>query len=224
VAVAGLIKDLEGRPTGVAAEADASFHALREYQDGDDLRAIHWRSSARLGQIVVRQSEDTRRAQMVLVIGTTDREYRAGADFELAVSAYTSIGLGQLAESGGLSVVAASAMLPLAKASRGALLDQAARVGLAAAGARGHSLAEAAAVSRREAPGATLAVLVTGLRLSEPDLTRIARFLPRQATALALRCEAGADLALRRIGRLCLATIGRLDDLPKVLHRWGRRP
>jgi len=34
------------------------FHDLRQYQSGDDPRSIHWRKSASLGRLMVRQNED----------------------------------------------------------------------------------------------------------------------------------------------------------------------
>jgi uncharacterized protein (DUF58 family) len=217
--IAGLAKDIEGLPTGQPSEADISFHALREYHHGDDVRSIHWRSSARLGQLMVRQSEDTRRVQVALVVSTDRDEYASPADFELAVSAYTSIGLAQLAESGDLAVVAKGGMLPVAKAGRGSLLDQAAAIKLGSGG----SLAKAAARARSQAPGATLAVLVTGTTLSQAELRRIAWFLPREAVTLAVRCEVGSELSVSRVGRLSLLTLGQLEDLPKVLRRLGPR-
>ena len=44
-----------------AARRD-SFRGLREYVAGDDLRLVHWRSSARTGELVVRQDEQPRPA------------------------------------------------------------------------------------------------------------------------------------------------------------------
>jgi uncharacterized protein (DUF58 family) len=223
VSVAGLARDIEGRPTGQASEPDASFHALREYQPGDDVRAVHWRSSARLGRTVVRQSEDTRRVRLALILGAAADEYGAPEDFELAVSVYASIGLGQLAEAGDLAVVVGGRAPPLVRATPGALLDQAAAIRLDPSGGTDCSLAAGAALARRQAAGATLAVLVTGARLTEPDLRRIARLLPRGAAVGALRCGVGAQLAGSRAGGLALATLGRLEDLPGALRRWGIR-
>jgi len=39
------------------APSGDEFYAVREYQSGDDLRKIHWRSVARTGQLMIRQDE-----------------------------------------------------------------------------------------------------------------------------------------------------------------------
>jgi uncharacterized protein (DUF58 family) len=223
VAMPGMAKDIEGMPTGQPSESDISFHALRDYEPGDDMRAIHWQSTARLGHLVVRQSEDTRRIQMALLVSTAEREYTGPRDFELAASVYASAGLSQLTASGELAVISQGAVLPLAKAGPGPLLDHAAAARLVPDASGEHSLAAAAGKSRREAPGATLAVMVTGSVLGDRELRRIAWFLPREASAVALRCRAGADVSVSRIGRLSLATVGAVDQLPRVLRRLGLR-
>jgi uncharacterized protein (DUF58 family) len=222
----GLAKDVEGKLTGQPSEADFSFHGLRQYFHGDDMRAIHWRSSARLGQIMVRQSEDIRRARMALIVSTSAREYACQGDFELAVSVYASIGLAQLNESGDLAVVAAGATLPVVRASRAALFDQSAAVAMTQpgdgqSGEAGHDLAAAAARARSEIPGATLAILITGDRLTARDLRRITLFLPGQIPALALCCRTGAEISVSRLGRLSWASLGRLQDLPRVMRKLG---
>ncbi|MDR2253252.1 MAG: DUF58 domain-containing protein [Bifidobacteriaceae bacterium] len=221
VGMSGMAKDIEGKPTGQPSETDVSFHALRDYEPGDDRRSIHWRSSARLGRLMVRQSEDARRVQMAVLVSTAAREYSHPRDFELAVSAYASLGLAQLAASGELAVIARGALLPIAKAGPGPLLDHAAAIQLADDPSGAHSLAAAAGAARGEAPGATLAALVTGTVLTDRDLRRIAWFLPREASALAIRCRLGADITVSRIGRLGLATIGALEHLPRALRRLG---
>ena len=44
---AGLLRDLEGVSTDAVSQSDLAFHTLREYVAGDDLRHVHWRSSAK---------------------------------------------------------------------------------------------------------------------------------------------------------------------------------
>jgi uncharacterized protein (DUF58 family) len=63
----GRLRDLEG-PTRERSEGSSSFHQLREYVPGDDLRRIHWRSTARTGQLMVRQLVDTTRPEIVVIV------------------------------------------------------------------------------------------------------------------------------------------------------------
>ncbi len=66
---------------------------MRVYQDGDDLRRVNWRVSARHGTLMVRQEEPTRQTRALLVLGHgTVGEGRQDA-FELAVTAAASIGV-----------------------------------------------------------------------------------------------------------------------------------
>ena len=65
---AGLIRDLEGNPTRRLVDADMSFHAIREYAPGDSRRQIHWKSTAKTGQLMVRQYEESRRSRMAVVL------------------------------------------------------------------------------------------------------------------------------------------------------------
>ncbi len=66
------------------------FLTLREYAPGDDLRRVHWRSTARRDTLMVRQDESRRRAPVLVVLdvrpGAHDR-----ASFEVAVEAAASI-------------------------------------------------------------------------------------------------------------------------------------
>ncbi len=50
--------------------SDEEFDGLREYQPGDDLRKVHWPSSARHDELLVRQFQPPRHGRVVLVIDT----------------------------------------------------------------------------------------------------------------------------------------------------------
>ena len=77
---AGLLRDLEGTVTEDHSMSDLAFHALREYQPGDDRRYIHWRSSAKAGRLLVRQFLDTRRSHVTVLVDTDARSYTGGKD------------------------------------------------------------------------------------------------------------------------------------------------
>ena len=73
--------------------SDLAFHALREYVPGDDLRHVHWRSSAKAGELLVRQYHETRRGHVTVLVDARPASYPRPRDFELAVSVAASIAL-----------------------------------------------------------------------------------------------------------------------------------
>jgi uncharacterized protein (DUF58 family) len=68
----------------------ASLYNLRGYQAGDDSRAIHWKTSARQGRLVVKETEaeDQRRVTIALSTAVPDADRH---DFEEAVSLAASL-------------------------------------------------------------------------------------------------------------------------------------
>ena len=86
----GLDLDSEQPQVRSRIEPSGEFHTLREYAPGDDLRHVHWRSTARRGQLMMRQNEARRRTPILLMLdvrpGAHDR-----ASFERAVEACASI-------------------------------------------------------------------------------------------------------------------------------------
>ncbi|MFK8912014.1 DUF58 domain-containing protein, partial [Streptomyces sp. YS-3] len=65
----------------------------RLYRHGDDLRRVHWRSTARYGELMVRREEQPQRARCTVLLDTRDLAYAgAGPDsaFEWAVSGAAS--------------------------------------------------------------------------------------------------------------------------------------
>jgi uncharacterized protein (DUF58 family) len=56
------------RPARRRGRAEAEFHGLRDWQRGDSRRWIHWRSSARRGEIVVREFEQQEHHDLAIVL------------------------------------------------------------------------------------------------------------------------------------------------------------
>jgi uncharacterized protein (DUF58 family) len=88
--VGGLDLDRDHPAVRPRVESSGDFMTLREYAPGDDLRHVHWRSTARRGHLMMRQNETRRRAPVLLMLdvrpATHDRD-----SFERAVEAVASI-------------------------------------------------------------------------------------------------------------------------------------
>ena len=77
----GFIRDIEGITTHDLSSSDVSFHALRDYAAGDDRRNIHWKTTARVGKLMVRQFEETRRAHLLIVLDLDDEAWASEDEF-----------------------------------------------------------------------------------------------------------------------------------------------
>ena len=87
--------DGEGRARAAAAAGDDDV-APRAYRDGDELRRVHWRSTARYGELMVRREEQQWRNHAVVLLDTRRAAHvgsGASSSFEFAVSAAASIGV-----------------------------------------------------------------------------------------------------------------------------------
>ncbi|MEU3446650.1 DUF58 domain-containing protein [Streptomyces thermolilacinus] len=65
----------------------------REYRYGDDLRRVHWRSTARYGELMVRREEQPQQARCTVLLDTRAEAYESGgpdSSFEWAVSGAAS--------------------------------------------------------------------------------------------------------------------------------------
>jgi uncharacterized protein (DUF58 family) len=67
-----------------------TFHRLREYVIGDDLRTVHWPSTARLGKLVVRHYVDTAQPYTVVLVDLRPEVY-SPETFEEAMDVAASV-------------------------------------------------------------------------------------------------------------------------------------
>jgi uncharacterized protein (DUF58 family) len=211
----GHLRDLEGLPVQHLARDDVSFHALREYQPGDDLRHVHWKSTARVGEVMVRQYEETRRSHFVVGLSTLPDEYREAAEFELAISVAGSIGLRALRDS-------ASSMRALSRAAALAQLPSLPRRALDARALARPARRHRRARRRHRGP----CTGCRGRRARHGLAHRRGRTPPRVLAIAARRARTRGRRrhpvdapALQRIGEADVVTVGALDQLPRAVRK-----
>lgn len=154
---AGLQLSPEGASSEFSPQGAMTFHSLREYVIGDDLRHIHWRSTARTGTLMMRRYLDT--TLPVGVVMLDDRgDVHTEESFEAAVEVAASLALASARNGLPIRLVTTSGLnLDGREASERNLLDH-----LTAIEMGSHdSLAELARRLVRP-PGRGAVVLVTG--------------------------------------------------------------
>lgn len=223
---AGLLRDLEGISTDAVSQSDLAFHALREYVPGDDLRHVHWRSSAKAvgagqSQLLVRQYLDTRRSHATVVVDGDPASWpgeTGGDDVESGMSVAASILVRAVTDEFEASFVCGDAA---SSGTDGNLaLDAVCRATPGVAGATG--LVDATREAARLAPDTSLLFLVTGPATPVETVLRAAAAFPPEVRRLALLVGAGTSPTGAELDTVTVLRLGDKDDLPPLL-RWSVR-
>lgn len=85
----GELGGARGSSASASAAASPDDLSIREYRVGDDLRRVHWRSTARRGSVMVRSDEHPGRPDVVLLLDSRAGAHAgrgAGSSLEWAVS------------------------------------------------------------------------------------------------------------------------------------------
>ena len=210
----GFQLDVEGVATGKLSSSDVSFHALRDYEPGDDRRAVHWQSTARLGKLIVRQYEETHRSHHVIVLDTS-RDAWDHDTFETAVSVAGSLGLANLRESRPVSLTTTEGWLPSGVAMR--MLDALSEVKARSFGDLSRRVREAVA----QRPGVSALTLIVGPNVTDTEAAHLARLAPIDVPVSIIRIGAEGVRARRDLGRGVLLDCSTLDDLPRIIVAGG---
>lgn len=210
----GFQLDVEGVSTGKLSSSDVSFHALRDYEPGDDRRAVHWQSTARLGKLIVRQYEETHRSHHVIVLDTS-RDAWDHDSFETAVSVASSLGLANLRESRPVSLSTTEGWLPSGVAMR--MLDALSEVKARSFGDLSRRVREAVA----QRPGVSALTLIVGPNVTDTEAAHLARLVPIDVPVSIIRIGAEGVRARRDLGRGVLVDCSTLDDLPRIIVAGG---
>jgi uncharacterized protein (DUF58 family) len=223
----GLIRDLEGRPTRDLTSSDVAFHALREYQTGDERRYIHWKSTAKTGTYMVRQFEQTRRSHLVVALSLATSDYATEEEFELAVSVAGSLGVRAIRDGRTVSVVVSTVTPEFAKRKIYAvralathlptrLLDDLAVVQAASAAL---GIRDVGRIAADDNVGISVAFLVCGSLVTPSELRAASHSFPADVAVVAIVCDPDAVPGFRRVAGLSVLTIGYLEDLRFALAR-----
>ena len=210
----GFQLDVEGVATGKLSSSDVSFHALRDDEPGDDRRAVHWQSTARLGKLIVRQYEETHRSHHVIVLDTS-RDAWDHDTFETAVSVAGSLGLANLRESRPVSLSTTEGWLPSGVAMR--MLDALSEVKARSFGDLSRRVREAVA----QRPGVSALTLIVGPNVTDIEAAHLARLAPIDVPVSIIRIGAEGVRARRDLGRGVLLDCSTLDDLPRIIVAGG---
>lgn len=212
----GLLRDLEGVSTESVSQADLAFHALREYVPGDDLRHVHWRSSAKLSSstgassLLVRQYLDTRRSHATLVVDDERSAWGSDDDFETAMEVVASVVARALLDEFQTTVVCGE------HAGQGRrALDTVCRATLGGGG-----LLPAARAAAHTAPDTSLVFLVGGQGTDLTTLRRAGACFEPEVRRIAVRVEPGEKSTVSAIDDLTVLHLARRDDLAGLL-RWS---
>ncbi len=211
---AGLVRDLEGQVSKKITNSDIAFHALRPYVPGDDRRYVHWRTSARIGQLMVRQFEETRRSQLTIIHSSLGSLYASEDEFELAVSITASIAAQVIRDGTQMNVVSESGLWRTPSVT--SMLDHSCRI--EPVGRRYDTLRAFARDSTRRLPAPSVVMTVGGSLTTTAEFRSVESLFGQDTNQIAFRTKSGAPPAVAMVGSLTVVTIGSLSDLNMVVR------
>jgi len=198
------------------------FYALRPYEQGDDLRRVHWPSTAKTGDLMIRQDEMPWQGRATVVLDARRTVHNA-ASLELAVSAAASVvsaAWRQRSLIRLLSTDGVDSSFGAGTAHVDAVLEH-----LATIEAHRHgSLAAVLETLRREGQGGALAV-VTSAGAGDDDLLRVGRLQGRYGGVVMVLFERSSyeptardDARRGALGRTRLVQVTRRAPFPVAWH------
>lgn len=212
---AGLVRDLEGQVSNKITSNDIAFHALRPYVPGDDRRNVHWRTSARIGQLMVRQFQETRRSQLTMVHASRADLYASEEEFELAVSVTTSIAARVIADETQMNIVSEAGVWRTPTVT--AMLDSSCRIEPETRGTF-PTLRDFARERTRRLPSPSVVITVGGSGMGVPELRSIQSLFGQDTHQVGIRVVEGSDPRISAVAGLAMITVGDLRDLPPLVR------
>jgi len=183
-----------------AQRGGEDFFTLREYLIGDDLRHVHWPSSAKQDELMIKQLETPWKARALIIFDTRKSAYENGQCFEQAVKGTASI-VRHLAKSGfdahlwtgGSSVLDVTDYMRVMETL--ALIEPESR----------RDIRSAASQLRQSGRGGAL-VLITGV--ADNQILEVHRALSREyrttIVATATETSSTSEIAFQRAGALTM--------------------
>ena len=184
--------------------------STREYVPGDDLRHVHWRSSAKADTLQIRQYQDTRRSHLTVVIDDNRDSYADPEDFETAVSAAASIAARAHRDGVDLSMLCGEH----AVTGRGldGVLDACCRIEPGTS-----DRVVAARQALRLAPQTSWLVMVTGGAAPQELAGEVLSWLGAEMTLLLIRADGSAPTTVSRLSGARRLDLRALDELSPAL-------
>ena len=208
----GTQMDVEGVASEKLTSSDVSFHALRDYEPGDDRRAVHWPSTARFGRLIVRQFEETHRSHHMVLLDTRVDAWDRRS-FETAVSVAASLALAGSGEARTVSMHTADEWIPTG--SPMAMLDALSEMETS-------TRSEFAGIVRRcimERGGISVLSIVVGAGVDDGEAARLANIAPVDVIVSVIRVVPGRARRRRKITRGVIIDCPSLEDLPMLVSR-----
>lgn len=121
----------EGEASGSGTPGGEQGMGTREYRPGDDVRRVHWRSTARRGELMVRQDEQPHQRRGVVVLDRRPGAWPDADGFERAVTAAASLAVSLHDAGAAVRLELGGQRSPAGPLGRDPLLEALAVVGLA---------------------------------------------------------------------------------------------